>query len=431
MATLSGDELEKAQVEHLDKITDAFNNYRESLKNTIESQMDMFTKFDTSSNISAQTILDNMQSQIDGVASWAAKLTQLGEEGVNKGILEHLKELGPQGYEYVQAFTTMTAEQLQQANAEYANYASVSDAAALEIMASFSTAGSFAGQGLVNGLTEQHGNIYNAGVAAGNTANTGLKDTLGIHSPSVVMYNNGMYITQGLTNGIIAGQPMTVFTMMSLGNTLLNTFRTYANQYYSIGLYMDQGMINGINDGRSGVISAAVDVAVSAYEAACAALEIGSPSKKFYELGYYVDAGFANGISENGTQVTDSVTDMANSTYNTMNDAISTITGLLDGSLMVDPVITPTMDLSSLQDSVAKVSSMMDANNEYRLKSLYGADYSTTTSGSSSSDLDGTISNGKTISFVQNNYSPKSLSKLDIYRQTNNQLSKAKQLLAK
>ena len=157
---------------------------------------------------------------------------------------------------------------------------------------------------------------------------------------------------------------------------------------------------------------------------------IGSPSKKFYELGYYVDAGFANGISENGTQVTDSVTDMANSTYNTMNDAISTITGLLDGSLMVDPVITPTMDLTSLRDSVAEVSSMMDANNEYRLKSLYGADYSTTTSGSSSSDLDGTISNGKTISFVQNNYSPKSLSKLDIYRQTNNQLSKAKQLLA-
>ena len=194
---------------------------------------------------------------------------------------------------------------------------------------------------------------------------------------------------------------------------------------------MDQGMINGINDGRSEVISAAVDVAVSAYWAACAALVIGSPSKKFYELGYYVDAGFANGISENGTQVTDSVTDMANSTYNTMNDAISTITGLLDGSLMVDPVITPTMDLSSLQDSVAEVSSMMDANNEYRLKSLYGADFSTTTSGSSSSDSDGTISNGKTISFVQNNYSPKSLSKLDIYRQTNNQLSKAKQLLAK
>lgn len=64
MATLSGDELEKAQVEHLDKITDAFNNYRESLKNTIESQMDMFTKFDTSSNISAQTILDNMHLKL-------------------------------------------------------------------------------------------------------------------------------------------------------------------------------------------------------------------------------------------------------------------------------------------------------------------------------------------------------------------------------
>jgi len=38
---------------------------------------------------------------------------------------------------------------------------------------------------------------------------------------------------------------------------------------------------------------------------------------------------------------------------------------------------------------------------------------------------------GEVVSFTQNNYSPKALSSTDIYRQTNNQLSRARGALAR
>lgn len=42
---------------------------------------------------------------------------------------------------------------------------------------------------------------------------------------------------------------------------------------------------------------------------------------------------------------------------------------------------------------------------------------------------DGTPSVGNSYSFVQNNYSPKALSRIDIYRQTKNQFSALKGLV--
>ena len=63
-----------------------------------------------------------------------------------------------------------------------------------------------------------------------------------------------------------------------------------------IGEDVTAGLESGIRSGKSGVIYAAVDVALEAYKAAKKALDINSPSGMFEDLGIWSDEGFEKGF---------------------------------------------------------------------------------------------------------------------------------------
>ncbi len=75
--------------------------------------MNMFEEFNAGEAISTEQLLSNMQSQINGVTQWSENLESLARAGIDEGLLKHLAELGPQGYEYVQAFVNATPTQLE------------------------------------------------------------------------------------------------------------------------------------------------------------------------------------------------------------------------------------------------------------------------------------------------------------------------------
>ena len=97
-------------------IVETYMGMQETVSSVLESQMNMFDEFDAGTKISSEKLLENMQSQIDGVTNWADNMALLADRGVNQGILDKLAEMGPQGTTYVEAFANMTDEQLQQAN---------------------------------------------------------------------------------------------------------------------------------------------------------------------------------------------------------------------------------------------------------------------------------------------------------------------------
>jgi len=86
-----------------------------------------------------------------------------------------------------------------------------------------------------------------------------------------------------------------------------------------------------------------------------------------------------------------------------------------------DPVIKPVLDLSDIQNSAKRLGDLGTVSYGYatdisaaQMKSLEEAAQAATTP--------------KEIQLVQNNYSPEALTAAEIYRQTNNQLSRAKAL---
>ena len=105
----------------------------------------------------------------------------------------------------------------------------------------------------------------------------------------------------------------------------------------------------GIDNGTSGVIQAAVDMATSAYVAAKAALDEHSPSRVFMEIGEYVGLGMANGIHIGSDDVLNASESMVESIMHVVNrDTIGNWMRDIFASGNVDLLTRPIVDAQKL-----------------------------------------------------------------------------------
>lgn len=226
-------------------------------------------------------------------------------------------------------------------------------------------------------------------------------------------------------------------TIIKLINAMANSIRNNAPAMNAAGRNLASaivtGFIGGITSGVSGVIQAIVDMAKSAISAAKKILGIRSPSKEFEEIGMFVDRGFSDGVSNNSYLATDAVEDMGSDMLDAFRSQIIDWNQLVEDEMNIDPVITPVIDMSEVLkakwgndaiDALAQTpvipayqstSNAMSIANDKAYSSMSTADV-----------ISAEETPTTTINFEQNNYSPKSLSEVEIYRQTKNQLALAK-----
>ena len=165
-----------------------------------------------------------------------------------------------------------------------------------------------------------------------------------------------------------------------------------------------QGLINGIKSKLSGASAAGQELAKAAYDAAMKYLQEKSPSRLFMQTGEYVSEGFAIGITSGIPMAVSSVRDMAMSTVGTASEILA---NAIENDY-ANPVIRPTLDLSNVAAGAAGISSM----------------FGNQTVGVNGQYANGTAPTGNTVyNYTQNNYSPKALDRIEIYRQTKNQIN--------
>ncbi len=419
-------------VKGMAKIDSELNVIRQSLKETIESQIDIFEKFDTESKISKDELLANMQSQIDGVTSWASKMNQLFDRGINEGLLAHLRELGPEGTEYVNAFLEMSGNELAKAGELYEQSLILPDTVSQQMIDKMRESGIYSVKGLLEGYASQQEAVYNAGMETAFMYNAGYTEAEEIHSPSVVQFNNGVNDAQGLIDGINSMIIAVQNTGRALGYALTNNVKAIANYnvFYHLGLQIDKGLADGIRAMTANVAQAAAEMARAAYEAACAELGIASPSKMFREIGMYSDIGFANGLRDYAGVVEESSKTVGETALESMRDSINKLNAYAMSDID-EVVIRPILDLSEIQNGAKDVNSIFSKG--INTTASIAADSYKTLNASREAQVNGTTQTEQvgapTYNFTQNNYSPKALSRIDIYRQTKNQLSAAKGLV--
>lgn len=232
---------------------------------------------------------------------------------------------------------------------------------------------------------------------------------------------SGKQIISQLISGINAQVASVKRAFTSIASSAVSSVKGYYSQFQSAGSYLVDGFAAGITKNSFKAQAKAKAMASSALSAAKKALGIHSPSKEFYKVGEYAGTGFINALKFYDAKAAKAGEEMASSATNGLNAAVRKIVDFVNGDADAQPVIRPVLDLSNVERGAERIDAMFSRTQALsvnaRLANLDGEQ-----------NQNGSLSSGGAVfNFTQNNYSPKALSRIDVYRQTRNQFAAMKE----
>lgn len=239
-------------------------------------------------------------------------------------------------------------------------------------------------------------------------------------------YTTGSTIMTNLINGIKSKDLLikTIFTLSISG--ALTSIKEKYQEFYNAGAYLVQGFINGIADNIESAAQKSAEMAAAAADAAKRELDEHSPSKVGYKIGDYFGVAFVNAISDYEDASYNAGRNVAYMAKNGLSSAVMRISDLIDSGIDTEPTIRPVLDLSDVENKAVRLNALLSRTQAVKA----GAEITEYSHRNGRENQNGIKdSNGNTYTFTQNNYSPKALSRVDIYRQTKNQFSAMKEVL--
>lgn len=244
-----------------------------------------------------------------------------------------------------------------------------------------------------------------------------------------LFYTNGQALMTKIVEGFDSGSSaLSVSVINALTSAASEIYNQY-NNWYTAGAYLSIGIAEGIRSGESEAITAATDLATKALKAAQDKLKIASPSKVMYGFGRYFDMGFANGILDYADTVAKASENIATQAISTAQIIAENIAATMDEDFEYQPTIRPVLDMDEVDSGLNSFDrnfanrSMNLAGSINRVQKAAPADKYAESVNPSQNQNGGS----NTYNFNQYNYSPKALSRIDLYRQTNNQFAMMKE----
>ena len=201
-------------------------------------------------------------------------------------------------------------------------------------------------------------------------------------------------------------------------NASVTAIRDYHDQFKQAGAYLVEGFADGISENTYRAEAKARAMARAAAKAAEDELDEHSPSRVGYHIGDFFGLGFVNAIGTYAVKAYNASAEMADSAKTGLGNAIAKVKDMIDNGVDGQPTIRPILDLSDVEEK------------SHRLNTLFSRSQALTVStgiaaarGRNLQNEDTNPNTGNSYNFTQNNYSPKALSRTEIYRQTKNQFS--------
>lgn len=109
------EKLEKELAENIKELQEKQQSAVADRKKDILSSMQGYDAWDAS-GYTADTLIHNMQTQVEGLKLWESQLQELSGKGLSDGLLQELKDAGPEAAANIYSLNKMTAEQLDEFN---------------------------------------------------------------------------------------------------------------------------------------------------------------------------------------------------------------------------------------------------------------------------------------------------------------------------
>ena len=201
-------------------------------------------------------------------------------------------------------------------------------------------------------------------------------------------------------------------------NASVTAIRDYHDQFKQAGAYLVEGFADGISENTYRAEAKARAMARAAAEAAEDELDEHSPSRVGYHIGDFFGLGFVNAIGTYAVKAYNASADMADSAKTGLGNAIAKVKDMIDNGVDGQPTIRPILDLSDVEEKSHRLNTLFSRSQALTVSTGIAA-----SRGQNLQNEDTNPNIGNSYNFTQNNYSPKALSRTEIYRQTKNQFS--------
>lgn len=356
-----------------------------------------------------------------GMSTFAQNLTNLGNAGIDG---------------FINAFTNANSRVSTAANTMVTTFINAAKAQQGNLTSTFTT--------MINGIVTTFTSKYSQFTIMGQTMMTNFISGIRtgdasarsafvtIVSGCLTAIRNKFYefntVGQTTMTNLIAGirtkNQLAKDAFVQIINSCLTAIRNKYTDFYNAGKYLVEGFAKGIDEYTWYAEARARAMARAAAQAAEAELDINSPSKVGYRIGGFFGMGFVNSLIDYTDKSYDAGTSVAKSAKEGLRNAVSKIGDFIENGIDSQPTIRPLLDLSDVTEGAGRLSALLSRNQAMKISAGMERD------GASVVQNGGTTpASGNNYNFTQNNYSPKALSRIDIYRQTKNQFSALKGLV--
>lgn len=356
-----------------------------------------------------------------GMSTFAQNLTNLGNAGIDG---------------FINAFTNANSRVSTAANTMVTTFINAAKAQQGNLTSTFTT--------MINGIVTTFTSKYSQFTIMGQTMMTNFISGIRtgdasarsafvtIVSGCLTAIRNKFYefntVGQTTMTNLIAGirtkNQLAKDAFVQIINSCLTAIRNKYTDFYNAGKYLVEGFAKGIDEYTWYAEARARAMARAAAQAAEAELDINSPSKVGYRIGGFFGMGFVNSLIDYTDKSYDAGESVAKSAKEGLRNAVSKIGDFIENGIDSQPTIRPLLDLSDVTEGAGRLSALLSRNQAMKISAGMERD------GTSVVQNGGTTpASGNNYNFTQNNYSPKALSRIDIYRQTKNQFSALKGLV--
>ena len=344
--------------------------FRDGVRDSIAQAMHgIFDEVSEQEYIDPEEMLYRMEENTRRVGEWAQNIATLAARGMSEGLLNELKDMGPQGAAKVQAFVDMTDDQLKQANRRWTASSFLPDYATKSIEQAYRDAGFNASLGFAEGVDAKTATDAMSKLAKDSL--NALESEYEIESPSKRTMRDGQFITQGLTMGMTnaTSQMFIRGACTKLGAMLTNTLQQSMpkNKFAEMGANMLNGLPEGWNKALPNILTKITALANQIIARFMNAWKISSPSKAFAEIGEYAMAGLSVGFADGEADVDDTVQRSSNDILNAMKENINAITDNVGEDGAYQPVIRPVFDLTAMDQGYNDIQSWFTNNQGFSL----------------------------------------------------------------
>lgn len=256
-----------------------------------DAATDMFDKISTESKVSFEEMKENMQHNADMVRDWGENLATLVDWGVDKGLIERLREAGPESAAEVQAIVDAGEAEAKELGGIYDGGLDEAEAALLS--------------GL-EGMDEQSQGLISAIVRGMSTTFADDMDAANFKQYSKEAMEK---VDAGITE-----QESNILSSVTdvVKNAIKNPFfkDLKVSDFKSHGVNVMEGAAEGLASMKDTLSSVISDLTGTLDDVTTDDLEINSPSRLFFRHGSDVMEGFVGGLDSGKGDLIGSITDI-------------------------------------------------------------------------------------------------------------------------